>query len=59
MYTHYQLKPIFRAPSLVLNYNVIAADRKKEIIKGMGMSSCQLRCLRCHHCSAHKCGNRS
>ena len=59
MYTHYQLKPVFRGPSLVLNYNVIAEDCKSEIIKGMGMAACQIKCLRCRHCSACGCGHRS
>lgn len=43
----------------ILNLNVIAEDVKNAIIEKMGMSACQIRCLRCNHCSANKCGNRS
>lgn len=56
MYTNYRFNPILRAPSLVLNYNVIADDIRESIIKGMGLAACQVRCIRCSQCSACKCG---
>lgn len=43
----------------ILNNNVIKEDKKKAAIQAMGMAACQVRCLRCGHCSANKCGNRS
>lgn len=43
----------------VLNSNVIKKDKKKAAIQAMGLSACQAKCLRCGHCSANKCGNRS
>lgn len=43
----------------ILNNNVIKDDKKKAAIQAMGMSACQAKCLRCSHCSANKCGNRS
>ena len=43
----------------ILNSNYITEDKKKAEIKAMGMAACQTKCLRCGHCSADKCGNRS
>ena len=43
----------------VLNYNVVREENKKAAILAMGMAACQVKCLRCSHCSACKCGNRS
>lgn len=43
----------------ILNKNVIKEEQKKAAIQAMGMAACQAKCLRCGHCSANKCGNRS
>lgn len=43
----------------MLNNNVIKDEQKKAAIQAMGMAACQAKCLRCGHCSANKCGNRS
>ena len=36
----------------MLNYNRITDECKKETIKAMGMSACQVRCIS-HGCSGH------
>ena len=56
---------IVNAHSLMWNedkddvYLQLNEDKKKAEIKAMGMAACQTKCLRCGHCSANKCGNRS
>lgn len=59
MYT--QIRPQIGYGSImpILNYNVIREENQKEAIMAMGMAACQVRCLRCTHCSDAKCGNRS
>ena len=36
----------------VLNSNRITEENKKEAIKAMGLSACQVRCIS-HQCSGH------
>lgn len=43
----------------ILNRNIIKEEKKKEAIQAMGLAACQAKCLRCSHCSANRCGNRS
>lgn len=43
----------------ILNNNVIMEENQKAAIQAMGMAACQVKCLRCTHCSDCKCGNRS
>ena len=43
--------PIFS----VLNSNVIREEKTKDAILAMGMSSCQIRCMKCH-CGSKCCG---
>ena len=43
----------------ILNNNIIKEEKKKAAILAMGLAACQAKCIRCGHCSAQKCGNRS
>ncbi len=36
----------------ILNANRIKEEKKKDMIKDMGMSACQVRCLS-HQCNGH------
>lgn len=59
MYTQFRPQIGYGNVIPILNYNVIREENKKAAIQAMGMAACQVKCLRCSHCSACKCGNRS
>lgn len=59
MYTQIYNRVSYGSILPILNNNVIKEKDKKEAILTMGMAACQAKCLRCSHCSANKCGNRS
>ena len=59
MYTHVKEQASYGNVLSILNNNVIKDGNKKAAIQAMGMAACQAKCLRCGHCSANKCGNRS
>lgn len=59
MYTQFRAQGGNSNAMSILNYNVIQDENKKAAIQAMGMGACQVRCLRCTHCSDNKCGNRS
>lgn len=59
MYKQYRLRTDCDQVMSILNYNVVREENMKAAIQAMGMASCQVKCLRCTHCSDNKCGNRS
>lgn len=59
MYTQYCPQMGYVQVMPILNYNIIRDENKKAAIQAMGMAACQVKCLRCSHCSDCKCGNRS
>lgn len=59
MYTQYRPQMGYVQVMPILNYNIIRDENKKAAIQAMGMAACQVKCLRCSHCSDCKCGNRS
>lgn len=50
MYTLFQPRQYNVMP--ILNSNRITDEKKREAIKAMGLSACQVRCLS-HQCNGH------
>lgn len=59
MFTQYRPQMGYDQVMPILNNNVIREENKKAAVQAMGMAACQVKCLRCSHCSDCKCGNRS